>query len=367
MYNNHMGQKIFTFISVIGIVLFLLVVGCENPKDSKSPAPGGTPPGDIDITENIETTITIDANGIETLTFVPAVSGAYVLYILDVNDTYSYKCDFTPAGEKGDRTGKNYCLFSSLTGGAEYDVSLESYASQESNLTLLLVSGDVTETTLQSPLNLELNTSSTSTRLGAYRDTGYFSFTTSDISNDIRVYVQKGGVPLSMELFTGSNFSGSVYSWIIPNETTDTVAPVTDLDMNTTYYMTARNGGTTYTDLVVKVDHYPADENQTVTPTPSNLSVGVQYDDLVLTDRKNRYDFVATSEEHNITLVSDALLWTLYAPVSGSYETYFRCWSSSDRKTKCTVYNLTVGTIYRLYVGCFFAPECTTEHSLLIE
>lgn len=366
MYNSHMRRNLVMTLSVIGAVLFLLLGGCESPKKSKSKTTPTPPPAGTEIMENIRTAVTIDANGIEAFTFTPASSGADVLYILDVNDSYEYKCDSAAAGETGERTGENYCVFSSLSGGTVYGFSLESYASRESNLTLLLVPDDVTDTTSQSPLHLELNSSQT-TQVGAYRNTGYFSFTTSDTSNDIRVFVQKDEVPLTMEIFSGSGFTGSVEEWMIPAATTDTIAQVTGLDKNTTYYMTARNGGTTYTDLVLKIDHYPEDENGSVTPTPTDLVVGVKYEELELTDRRNRYDFAATSVEHNITLESDALLWTLYAPVSGSYEEYFRCWSSSNRITKCTLYDLTPGTTYRLYVGCFFAPECTTEHTLLIE
>lgn len=366
MYNSHMARKIVTALSVMVSLLFLLPEGCENPKDKKSQPPSTPPVVETDITENIETNVTLAANGIETYTFVPSGSGAYVLYILDVNDSFRYKCDFTAAGNKGERIGENFCVFSSLAGGNAYSFSLESYASDEQNVTLLLVADDVTDTALDSPLTLPLDTS-LSTRVGAYRNKGYFTFTTGDTSKDIRVYVQKGTVPLTMEIFTGADFStGSIYySWSIPQTTTDTIAPVTDLDKNSTFYMTAQNGGTTYTDLVLKVDHYPPEEVNIT--NPDELTVGTLYEDLVLTDRQNRYDFTATQEEHNITLTSDALLWTLYAPESGSYEVYFRCWSSTGRKTKCTVYDLLPGTTYRLYVGCFFAPECTPEHSLLIE
>lgn len=362
-----MKRNIMITFSVLGFMLFLFAGGCEEPKKSKSKTPPiSPPPAGTEVAENIKTDVTIEPNGIGTFTFTPATSGAYLLYILDVNATFEYKCDFAAAGEKGERTGEHYCLFSSLAGGVAYGFSLESYASRESNLSLLLVHNDVTDTTLLEPLHLELNSSET-TRVGAYRNTGYFSFSTSDISSDIRVYVQKEEVPLTMKILSGGFTGIVVYDWTIPAITTDTIAPVTGLDKNTTYYMTAYNGGTTYTDLILKVDHYPEDENETDTPTPSTLAVGVKYEGLELTDRQNRYEFKATSQEHNITLTSDALLWTLYAPIGGTYEVYFRCWSSAGRKTRCTVYDLTPGTTYRLYVGCFFAPQCTPEHTLLIE
>lgn len=360
-----MRQEILIIGPLLSALLFLGVGGCETPKKSKkSTTLPPTSGSGTEITENIETNVTIAPNAIEEYYIIPASSGSYVLYILDVNSSFAYKCDFVQPGMKGEREGENYCLLNGLVAGTSYSFTLESYEITDTNLSLLLVADDLTSSSFLTPQTLELNTSVT-TRIGAYRNTGYFTFTTEDTSGNIRVYVQKNGVPLTMEIFSSADFTGRVSQWTLPKETTDSVAPILNIDLNTTYYMTAQNGGSTYADLTLKVDHYPLEDNNTT--TPSSVMVGTLYEGLELTDRQNRYDFDATKEEHNITVVSDALLWSLYAPIDGTYQSYFRCWSSSNRTTKCHVSGLIPGTEYHLYVGCFFAPACTTEHSLLIE
>ena len=161
-----MRRDIFIIGPLLSALIFLGTGGCETPKESKkSTTLPPTSGSGTEIMENIETNVTIASNAIEEYSFVPASSGSYVLYVLDVNSSFAYKCDFVQPGMKGEREGENYCLLTGLVAGASYSFTLESYEITDTNLSLLLVADDLTDSSFFAPQALELNTSVTA-RIG---------------------------------------------------------------------------------------------------------------------------------------------------------------------------------------------------------